>query len=60
MKKIILGMFALALLSTTAMADTGKKTKKAKGQVVCGKNCAETKDCRKTAKCPNRPGCICN
>lgn len=60
MKKIILGMFALTLLSTAAMADNGKKTKKAKGKVVCGKNCPETKDCKKTAKCPNRPGCICN
>lgn len=60
MKKIILGMFALTLLSTTAMADNGKKVKKAKGQVVCGKNCPETKDCRKTTKCPNRLGCICN
>ena len=53
-------MFALTLLSTTAMADNGKKVKKAKGQVVCGKNCPETKDCRKTTKCPNRLGCICN
>jgi len=60
MKKIILGMFALTMLSSVALADTGKKTKKAKAQVVCGKNCPETKNCHKTTKCPNRPGCICN
>ena len=53
-------MFALTMISTAALADNGKKTKKAKGQVVCGKNCPETKDCHKNAKCPNRPGCICN
>lgn len=60
MKKILIGMFALTLISTSALADTGKRVKKAKAKVVCGKNCPETKDCKKTAKCPNRPGCICN
>ena len=53
-------MFALTLFSASAFADTGKKAKKAKAKTVCTKNCPETKDCKKTAKCPNRPGCICN
>lgn len=60
MKKVLIGMFALTMLSTAALADTGKKVKKSKAKTVCTKNCPETKGCKKTAKCPNRPGCICN
>jgi hypothetical protein len=60
MKKTLIGMFALTLLSTSALAGTDKKVKKSKAKTVCTKNCPETKDCKKTAKCPNRPGCVCN
>ncbi len=59
MKKVIIGMFALTLLSTAAIADTGKG-RKAKAKKECTKNCPPTKDCKPTAKCPNKPGCVCN
>ena len=60
MKKILLGTFALSLISLSSFADTGKKAKKAKAKTECGKNCPETKDCKKVAKCPNKPGCVCH
>ena len=61
MKKIIIGMFALTLISSTsAFADSVKKVKKVKSKVVCTKGCPETKDCHNTAKCPKKPGCVCD
>ena len=59
MKKVIIGLFALTMISTSVSADAGKKSKKAKGKVVCGIGCVETKDCKKTAICPSKPGCVC-
>ena len=59
MKKLLIGMFALTLLSISALADTGKKVKKAKTKTVCTKGCTETPNCHK-AICPNKPGCVCN
>lgn len=61
MKKALIGVFALTLISgTSAFADTGKRIKKVKAKKECTANCPETKDCKKTAKCPTRPGCVCN
>ena len=62
MKKVLVGLFALTLISSSVAfagpGDKGKKAKKAK--IECKKNCPEKKDCKKTAICPNKPGCVCN
>lgn len=58
MKNIIVGFIALTMMSTTAVYAGGGK-KKAKAKTVCTKTCPETKDCRKDAKCPVQPGCVC-
>lgn len=61
MKKILLGILALSLVSGVALADGGKKKTKKKAKTECTKNCPPSKDCKKTtANCPPRPGCICH
>ena len=61
MKKILLGVLALSLISGVSFAsDGGKKKAKKKAKIECTKNCPETKDCKKTAKCPTKPGCVCD
>jgi hypothetical protein len=60
MKKILVGLFALTLVSTSVAfagpGDKGKKSKKAKTE--CNKkNCPDKKDCKKTVTCPTKPGC---
>ena len=57
MKKIMLGIFALTLVSTSVLADTGKKGKKSKSKKACIKKCPEMKDCKKTSKGVMMPGC---
>jgi hypothetical protein len=59
MKKIILGVFALSLVSVSTLAITGGKKKSRKANTECTRNCTDSKECRKTAKCPNKPGCVC-
>lgn len=63
MKKLFVGVLAMTLLSTSSAfagpGDKGKKGKKAK--IECSKkDCPKTMDCKKTATCPNKPGCVCN
>ena len=61
MKKAFIGILALTLVSTTPIfAEGGKKVKKVKAKVECSKSCPDKKDCHKNAKCPNKPGCVCN
>ena len=60
MKKILIGIFALTLVSaSSAFADTGKRAKKSKAKIVCTKSCPDRPGCHK-AICPNKPGCVCN
>ena len=46
-------------MSTAVYADGGKKKANKKAKVECSKGCPDSKDCRKDAKCPNKPGCVC-
>ena len=50
MKKILLGIVALTLISSGSFADSGKRNKKAKAKVVCIKTFPDTKDCYKNEK----------
>ena len=60
MKKAFFAFFAVSVMSTAVVyAVGGKKKEKNKAKTECTKNCTETKDCHKNAKCPNKPGCIC-
>ena len=63
MKKIFLGVLALALMSGVAFATDGgggksKKSKKAKTE--CTKKCSDSKTCKKDGNCPDKPGCVCH
>jgi hypothetical protein len=59
MKKVIVGLLALTLVSTAANADGGKKKSKVKSKIECTKGCPDSKDCHKNAVCPDKPGCVC-
>ena len=59
MKKILIGFLALSLMSTAVYAGGGRKKANKKAKVECSKGCPDSKDCRKDAKCPNKPGCVC-
>lgn len=61
MKKIFIGVLVLSLMASPAFANNGGKKKlKRKANIECPKNCPDTGNCHKTAKCPNKPGCICD
>jgi hypothetical protein len=58
MKKIVLGLFALTVMSTTAVyANGGKKKAKKKAKSCCTKTCTDKKDCKPTSNCVPMPGC---
>lgn len=59
MKRIFLGMLAIALMATPASAaDGGKKKAKKKAKMECKKDkCCERKDCSKDTQCPPIPVC---
>lgn len=62
MKKILLGVLALALVSSTAAYAGGgkKKAKKKKAKIECVQSCCPEKvDCKSTSTCPIIPGCVC-
>ena len=59
MKKIIIGMSALTLItSTIVFANNSHETKKA--TVSCTKGCPKTANCTSGAFCAVMPGCVCN
>lgn len=59
MKKIFIGIFAIATVSSTiVIADNGKKVKKA--TVVCSKGCTSTTNCIKGSTCAVMLGCVCS
>jgi hypothetical protein len=61
MKKAFLGVLAFTLMSGVVFAsDPGKRKTEKKAKIECTKSCPDSKDCHKSAKCPNKPGCICN
>ena len=58
MKKIIIGMSALTLVtSTIVFANNSNETKQA--QVSCSKGCPKTTDCKAGTTCAVMPGCVC-
>ena len=60
MKKILLGLLALSLVSGALFAsEGGKKKKRKKEKIECKKSsCPDIKDCKKTTVCPPIPtGC---
>ena len=59
MKKILAGVLALTLItSTVVFADNNKSTKKA--PVSCSKGCPKTTNCTPGSTCAVMPGCVCN
>jgi hypothetical protein len=57
MKKIFLGLIAIALMSAPTFANGGKKeTKKKKDKFECKKDCCD-KSCSKDRKCDSAPYC---
>ena len=59
MKKILAGVMALTLITTTVVfADNSKSTKKA--PVSCSKGCPKTVSCTSGTECAVMPGCVCN
>ena len=59
MKKIIIGMSALALItSTIVFANNSNEPKKA--SVSCSKGCPKTANCTVGNTCAVMPGCVCN
>ena len=57
MKKIIAGLFAMAMLSSHATFAGGSKKKAKKAKKVCTKLCIDKKDCTKDPSCVPLPGC---
>ena len=58
MKKIIIGMSALTLVtSTIVFANNSNETKKV--QVSCSKGCPKTNNCSAGTTCAVMPGCVC-
>jgi len=61
MKRLIIGLFAMAFFSSVALAGPGDKGKKAKkAKTHCTKNCQNKKNQKKSTMFPNKPGCVCN
>jgi hypothetical protein len=62
MKRIFLGLIAIALMAAPAFAgESGKKKAKKKAKIECKKDkCCDPKDCSKDAKCPPIPVCMGN
>ena len=59
MKKIFLGVLAIALMSSPAIAGGGKKKAGKKAKIECTKDkCCDPKDCTKDTKCPPIPICM--
>ena len=59
MKKIIIGMSALTLVtSTIVFANNSNETKKT--IVSCSKGCPKTAGCTADTTCPVMPRCVCN
>jgi len=58
MKKIIIGISALTLITTTIVfANNSNETKKA--TVTCTKGCPKTVGCTAGTTCAVMPGCVC-
>jgi hypothetical protein len=55
MKKIFLGLIAIALMTVPVYAGGGKKAKK-KAKMECSKDC-DPRNCSKDPKCVPMPGC---
>jgi len=66
MKKLLVAILAVSLLSAPAFAaNGGKKKAKKKAKVECTKKCSDKKDCSKDDKCcplpcPPEPCCALN
>ena len=61
MKKIFLGLLAIALMSAPAFAEGGKKkAKNKKAKTECKKDCCDGKSCPKDPKCASAPFCTGN
>ena len=59
MKKIIIGISALTLITTTIVfANNSNETKKA--TVTCSKGCPKTTNGASGTTCAVMPGCVCN
>ena len=60
MKKIFLGLLAIALMTTPSVyANGGKKKARKKAKIECSKDkCCDPKDCTKDGKCPPMPICM--
>ncbi len=59
MKKIFLGLLAIALISSPVYAGGGKKKAGKKAKIECTKDtCCDPKDCIKDTKCPPIPICM--